>query len=121
MSTDALETSGLDHDTLVLVWLPALVALDAPTESYLMTLGARLTAASTRPALSIATRAQADGRFVIENDSVVGPGRIGDTPTRKSKSVRAATCQPIPGLAADMFALSDPSRTRCADFNPSGR
>ena len=40
MTTDAFEASGLDHDTLVLVWLAALVALDAPTESYLMNLGA---------------------------------------------------------------------------------
>jgi len=40
MATEAFETSGLDHETLVLVWLAALVALDAPTESYLMNLGA---------------------------------------------------------------------------------
>ncbi|MGO9889707.1 MAG: carboxymuconolactone decarboxylase family protein [Solirubrobacteraceae bacterium] len=40
MTTAAFEASGLDHDTLVLVWLAALVALDAPTDSYLMNLGA---------------------------------------------------------------------------------
>jgi alkylhydroperoxidase/carboxymuconolactone decarboxylase family protein YurZ len=40
MATEAFQASGLDHDTLVLVWLAALVALDAPTESYLMNLGA---------------------------------------------------------------------------------
>ena len=40
MSTHAFEASRLDHDTLVLVWLAALVALDAPIESYLMNLGA---------------------------------------------------------------------------------
>jgi len=40
MTTEAFEASGLDHDTLVLVWLAALVALDAPTESYLMNLAA---------------------------------------------------------------------------------
>ncbi len=40
MTTHAFEASGLDHDTLMLVWLAALVALDAPTESYLMNLGA---------------------------------------------------------------------------------
>ena len=40
MAADAFEASGLDHDTLMLVWLAALVALDAPTESYLMNLGA---------------------------------------------------------------------------------
>jgi alkylhydroperoxidase/carboxymuconolactone decarboxylase family protein YurZ len=40
MATDAFEASGLDHDTLMLVWLAALLALDAPTESYLMNLGA---------------------------------------------------------------------------------
>lgn len=34
-----LGASGLDHDTLMLVWLAALVALDASTESYLMKLG----------------------------------------------------------------------------------
>ena len=40
MATEAFDASGLDHDTLILVWLAALVALDAPTESYLMNLGA---------------------------------------------------------------------------------
>ncbi len=41
MTTDAFEASGLDHDTLVLVWLAALVALDdALTERYPMNLGA---------------------------------------------------------------------------------
>jgi hypothetical protein len=40
MATEAFEASGLDHDTLILVWLAALVALDAPTDSYLMNLGA---------------------------------------------------------------------------------
>jgi alkylhydroperoxidase/carboxymuconolactone decarboxylase family protein YurZ len=40
MATEAFEASGLDHDTLVLVWLAALVALDAPTESYVLNLGA---------------------------------------------------------------------------------
>jgi hypothetical protein len=40
MTTDAFKASGLDHDTLVLVSLAALVALDAPTESYLINLGA---------------------------------------------------------------------------------
>ena len=40
MTTEAFEASGLDHDTSVLVWLAALVALDAPTESYLMNLAA---------------------------------------------------------------------------------
>ena len=40
MTVAAFESSGLDHDMLVLVWLAALVALDAPTESYLMNLGA---------------------------------------------------------------------------------
>jgi 4-carboxymuconolactone decarboxylase len=40
MATEAFEASGLDHETLVLVWLAALVALDAPTESYLLNLGA---------------------------------------------------------------------------------
>lgn len=40
MTSHAFEASGLDHDALMLVWLAALVALDAPTESYLMNLGA---------------------------------------------------------------------------------
>jgi 4-carboxymuconolactone decarboxylase len=40
MATEAFEASGLDHDTLMLVWLAALVALDAPTDSYVMNLGA---------------------------------------------------------------------------------
>jgi len=40
MSADAFEASGLDREMLVLVWLAALVALDAPPESFLMNLGA---------------------------------------------------------------------------------
>ena len=40
MSAHAFENSGLDRDTVVLVWLAALIALDAPFESYLMNLGA---------------------------------------------------------------------------------
>jgi alkylhydroperoxidase/carboxymuconolactone decarboxylase family protein YurZ len=40
MSVDSFEASGLDHDTLVVIWLAALVALDGPSESYLMNLGA---------------------------------------------------------------------------------
>jgi len=40
MSAHAFEDSGLDRDTVVLVWLAALIALDAPFESYLMNLGA---------------------------------------------------------------------------------
>jgi hypothetical protein len=40
ISADSFEASGLDSDTVVLIWLAALVALDAPSESYLMNLGA---------------------------------------------------------------------------------
>jgi alkylhydroperoxidase/carboxymuconolactone decarboxylase family protein YurZ len=40
MLVESLEGSGLDRDTLMLVWLAALVALDAPSESFLMNLGA---------------------------------------------------------------------------------
>lgn len=40
ISTESFEASGLDRETLVIVWLAALVALDAPSESYLMNLGA---------------------------------------------------------------------------------
>jgi alkylhydroperoxidase/carboxymuconolactone decarboxylase family protein YurZ len=40
MTTNSFEASRLDHDTLMLVWLAALVALDAPSESYLLNLGA---------------------------------------------------------------------------------
>ena len=40
ISTDLFTASGLDQDTLVPVWLAALVQLDAPSESYLMNLGA---------------------------------------------------------------------------------
>jgi len=39
-SADSFEASGLDGDTVVLVWLAALVALDASSESYLMNLAA---------------------------------------------------------------------------------
>jgi 4-carboxymuconolactone decarboxylase len=40
INAEAFEASGLDRDTVVLVWLAALVALDAPSESYLVNLGA---------------------------------------------------------------------------------
>jgi alkylhydroperoxidase/carboxymuconolactone decarboxylase family protein YurZ len=39
-SVDSFEASGLDGDTVALIWLAALVALDASSESYLMNLGA---------------------------------------------------------------------------------
>jgi 4-carboxymuconolactone decarboxylase len=37
---ESFEGSGLDHDTFMLVWLAALVALDAPSESFPFNLGA---------------------------------------------------------------------------------
>ena len=40
MLVESLEGSGLDHHTLMLVWLAALVALDAPSEAFLFNLGA---------------------------------------------------------------------------------
>ena len=39
MTADSIEASGLDAQTLVLVRLAALVAIDAPDASYLMNLG----------------------------------------------------------------------------------
>src|ERR687889_2498250 len=39
MNLDALERSGLDAETYLLVRLAALVAMDAPPVSYLITLG----------------------------------------------------------------------------------
>ena len=39
MTADSIEASGLDAQTLVLVRLAALVAVDAPDASYLMNLG----------------------------------------------------------------------------------
>jgi 4-carboxymuconolactone decarboxylase len=40
MTTDSIEASGLDAETLVLVRIAALVAVDAPPASYMMNLGA---------------------------------------------------------------------------------
>jgi 4-carboxymuconolactone decarboxylase len=40
MTADSIEASSLDADTLMLVRIAALVAVDAPTVSYLMNLGA---------------------------------------------------------------------------------
>jgi 4-carboxymuconolactone decarboxylase len=40
MTTASLEASGLDEQTLMLVRIAALVAVDAPPASYLMNLGA---------------------------------------------------------------------------------
>jgi hypothetical protein len=39
MSADSIEAAGLDPETLMLVRLAALVAVDAPPASYLMNLG----------------------------------------------------------------------------------
>jgi alkylhydroperoxidase/carboxymuconolactone decarboxylase family protein YurZ len=40
MTVDSMETSSLDEQTLMLVRLAALVAVDAPPASYLLNLGA---------------------------------------------------------------------------------
>ncbi len=40
MTADSIEVSGLDDQTLMLVRLGALIAVDAPPASYLMNLGA---------------------------------------------------------------------------------
>ena len=40
MTADSIETSSLDADTLILVRIAALVAVDAPAGSYLLNLGA---------------------------------------------------------------------------------
>jgi alkylhydroperoxidase/carboxymuconolactone decarboxylase family protein YurZ len=40
MTADSIEASSLDPETLVLVRIAALVAIDAPTVSYLLNLGA---------------------------------------------------------------------------------
>ncbi|HTT28141.1 MAG TPA: carboxymuconolactone decarboxylase family protein [Solirubrobacteraceae bacterium] len=40
MTIDSMETSGLDEQTLMLVRVAALVAVDAPPASYLLNLGA---------------------------------------------------------------------------------
>lgn len=40
MTADSLETADLDAQTLILVRIAALVAVDAPPASYLMNLGA---------------------------------------------------------------------------------
>lgn len=40
MTADSIEASGLDDQTLMLVRLAALIAVDAPPASYLMNLGA---------------------------------------------------------------------------------
>ena len=40
MTADSIETSSLDPETLMLVRIAALVAVDAPPVSYLMNLGA---------------------------------------------------------------------------------
>ena len=58
MTVEAFKASGLDHDTRVLVWLAALVALDAPTESYVMNLGA-----ASQTAVSVERVHQVGGVF----------------------------------------------------------
>jgi alkylhydroperoxidase/carboxymuconolactone decarboxylase family protein YurZ len=40
MTIDSMETSGLDEQTLMLVRVAALVAVDAPPASYLLNIGA---------------------------------------------------------------------------------
>jgi hypothetical protein len=40
MIVGSFEAASIDRETLMLVWLAALVAIDAPSESFLMNLGA---------------------------------------------------------------------------------
>ena len=49
MQLDALERSGMDAETYVLVRLAALVAMDAPPVSYAFTIGAAADAGVTLP------------------------------------------------------------------------
>jgi alkylhydroperoxidase/carboxymuconolactone decarboxylase family protein YurZ len=44
MNADSIETSDLDEETLMLVRIAALVAVDAPPASYLLNLGAAVEA-----------------------------------------------------------------------------
>ena len=67
MNLDALERSGLDAETYLLVRLAALVAMDAPPVSYLITLGVAEEAGLT------AEKAQA---VLVAIAPVVGSARV---------------------------------------------
>jgi hypothetical protein len=75
MTADSLEASSLDPDTLMLVRIAALVAVDAPPVSYLMNLGVagdldidpdqvRGVLAAVAPIVGTARVAAATGRIV---------------------------------------------------------
>jgi 4-carboxymuconolactone decarboxylase len=67
MNLDALERSGLDAETYLLVRLAALVAMDAPPVSYLITLGVAEEAGLT------AEKAQA---VMVAIAPIVGSARV---------------------------------------------
>ncbi len=75
MTTDSLEASSLDAETLLLVRIAALVAVDAPPASYLLNLGAahelgldaeqvRGVLAAVAPIVGTARVASATGKIV---------------------------------------------------------
>jgi hypothetical protein len=75
MTADSVEASSLDPDTLILVRIAALVAVDAPPVSYLMNLGVagdldidpdqvRGVLAAVAPIVGTARVAAATGRIV---------------------------------------------------------
>jgi alkylhydroperoxidase/carboxymuconolactone decarboxylase family protein YurZ len=75
MTADSIEASSLDAETLILVRIAALVAVDAPPASYLMNLGAagelgitdeqvRGVVAAVAPIVGTARVASAAGKIV---------------------------------------------------------
>src|SRR3954465_1071038 len=94
MNLDALERSGLDAETYLLVRLAALVAMDAPPMSYLVTLGAG-----------------ADAGLTVEKAQAV---LVAIAPVVGSARVTAAAGAIVPGLPG-REALADAIRGERAE------
>jgi len=104
MELDALERSGLDAETYMMVRLAALVALDAGPVSYAVTIGAALDAGVTvekaqsvlvaiAPIVGVARVASAAGDIVRAIGSAVARGEGG----KVTEPSREATTSPVEG------------------------
>lgn len=81
MTVDSMETSGLDEQTLMLVRVAALVAVDAPPASYLLNLGAAGEVGVTSEQVTGVLAAIAP---------IVGTARVGSAAGRMVKALGAA-------------------------------
>ena len=113
MTADSLEASSLDPETLMLVRIAALVAVDAPAVSYLLNLGAaseigvdaeqvRGVLAAIAPIVGTARIASATGKIVDALEVAIEIAEL--ERGRETRSSRASREPPLFGGAADVAA-----------------